>query len=397
LQASAKGKNSMSKPTKKNAGITKLGPRRYKIRVTARHPLTGKRHARQTIISNATLERARQMRQQLLEELRVELAAPPAPVVKSTTVADYSEQWLVRKARRLRPTTASAYVELLSRHVLPFLGHVELKDLNRGHVEDWVSWAEQRTTLTGRPYSHQTLKTWWRTLCTCLRDAAAEHGIPDPTNRVRPPESQVKRVYEHRALSAQQLKQLLESVKAYFPSWYPEAYICAMSGVRPSELYGITWDDVDYAESQVRLRRSVSRQRRANPPKTGVPRQIPLTRSMVKVLQQHRALLEAEGHPGLEANLVFPNVKGGYRTAPSFLNTLRRAGDAAGLPVKIGPKTLRKTFITLTALSGQDRLTIRSTVGHSSEQMTETYAWVSPEQKQQMVNEFESLVHEAGA
>lgn len=387
----------MSKPTKKNAGITKIGPRRYKIRVTARHPLTGKRHARQMVLADATLERARQARQHMLNELRDELAAPPTPVVRSITVADYSEQWLVRKARRLRPTTASAYVELLSRHVLPFLGHVELKALNRGHVEDWVAWAEGRETRTGRPYSHQTLKTWWRTLCTCLRDAAAEHGIPDPTNRVRPPESQVKRVYEHRALSAPQLKRLLEAVRAFFPGWYPETYICAMSGVRPSELYGITWEDVNYDEAEVRLRRSVSRQRRANPPKTGVPRRIPLTPAMIEVLKAHRAALEAEEHPGLEANLVFPNVKGGYRTAPSFLTTLRRAGDAAGLPVKIGPKTLRKTFITLTALSGQDRLTIRSTVGHSSEQMTETYAWVSPEQKQRMVSEFESMVSGAGA
>lgn len=111
----------------------------------------------------------------------------------------------------------------------------------------------------------------------------------------------------------------------------------------------------------------------------------------------HRRALEAEGHPGLEAGIVFPNVKGGYRIAQSFLTTLRRAGEAVGIPVKIGPKTLRKTFITLTALSGEDRLTIRSTVGHSSEQMTETYAWVSPERKQRMVVDFESMIQRAPA
>ena len=319
-----------------------------------------------------------------LEELRLELSGNPVPKQGPTLLSDYVELWIERKAKRLRLHVLHQYTDVLGKRVVPVLGHIQVEELSRAHIEAWVSWAEAQKSRHDQPYAHATLHSWWRVMVNCLRDAAAEFNCPDPIRRVKPPRSSVKNVTEQRALSAEQLKTVLASIKRHFPNWYAEVHIIAYTGMRPSELYALKWDDVDYTRKVFIQRESVDQAKDVNPPKTGVEREIGLTDKMVELLKEHRQRLLHEQHPGLKLGLVFPNNKGGYRISPSMLKILRLAAAAVHIPIRVGPKTLRKTFITLAALAGLDRLTIRANVGHCDEEMTERYAWVSADEKRRL-------------
>ncbi len=386
------------KPTRKKSnntgytGVYEIAERRWKIRVTATHPVTGRTVAKMRTLSDMTAREASVRREELAVQLQAELAEeqnrPGGPL---TTFADYVELWVEEKASKVRPSVLEAYLDILGKRVLPVLGHLPMVELRRSDIIRWVAWAEQQVSNRGQVYAQDTMHGWWRVLACCVRDMAAEYDLADPTRRVQPPKSTVRNVTEGRALSAGQLAKLLASVQRYFPEWYPEVSLLAYTGMRPSELYALHWEDVDFTARKITQRRSVSRLRVVNEPKTGACRDIAITEQMAGVLSGHRRRLMRDQHPGLEAGIVFPNVNGGYRTNAALRKTLRLCTGAAGIPIKVGPKTLRKTWITLAALAGHDRLAIRSNVGHSSEELTERYAWVSIDEKRTVVEGIEAL------
>lgn len=390
----------MTKPRRKKrtktetTGVYALGEGRWKIKVTARDPMTKTRVARQRLIEAGSLEEAVRARDEMHEELTRELLGLPSTKKKAVTVADYAEQWIEEKAARLRPGVAEHYLDVLGKRILPPLGEIPFEELTRGHVARWVAWAEAQTSSRGQQFAHDTLHSWWRVLAGFLRDGAAEFDIADPTRRVRPPRSEIRNVSELRALSAEQLKQLLVMVKRLYPRWYAEVYTMAFTGMRPSELYALKWEDVELEKKLITIRRSLDKTGAVNATKTGSPRQAAITDTMVQVLTEHRRTMLREQHEGLRSGLVFPTAGGGHRKSSSLKNVLELCRSAAKLEVKVGPKTLRKTFITLAALSGHDRLAIRANVGHCDEEMTERYAWVSPEEKLKVVKALEDLVDE---
>ena len=67
------------------------------------------------------------------------------------------------------------------------LGDVFIDALARPYIEGWVRWAEAQRKRDGQPYGHATLKGWWRVMVQFIRDVCADHGLPDPIVRVRPP------------------------------------------------------------------------------------------------------------------------------------------------------------------------------------------------------------------
>ena len=385
--------NGKKNNTTRYTGVYATGNERsWKIRATATHPVTGRTVARTKTVSDMSAREASARREVLLEQLYAELEAEQtSPEGPLTTFADYVEQWVREKATKVRPSVLAAYMDILGKRVLPVLGHFPMLELRRSDIIRWVAWAERQVSSRGQLYAQDTMHGWWRVLACCVRDMAAEFDLPDPTRRVTPPKSSVRGVTEGRALSAEQLAELLASVQRYFPDWYPEVSLLAFTGMRPSELYALTWEDVDFEARKITQRRSVSRLRVVNEPKTGAGRDIALTEQMTTVLEGHRQRLVREEHPGLEAGIVFPSVKGGYRTNAALRKTLRLCTGVAGIPIKVGPKTLRKTWITLAALAGHDRLAIRSNVGHSSEELTERYAWVSIDEKRRVVEGIEAL------
>ena len=114
----------------------------------------------------------------------------------------------------------------------------------------------------------------------------------------------------------------------------------------------------------------------------------PLSTTLIPGMQR-RALVEAR-HPGLKRGLLFPPDRGAYRSPESLHKPLARAAVAAGVPIKVGPLVLRRSFNTLMLLGDVDRIVLRSQMGHCSEEMTQRYAGVPVEAKLAAVVDLES-------
>jgi integrase len=367
----------------RHSGLYRLPDGKWLIRVYATDERTGKKREKEMTLA-ADMKELEAVAE--VHSLRARLAAGEIERAKPARVSlnDCAEQWLEAKSRRVRASTASHLADVLAKHVLPGLGDLYVDALARSDIEIWVANAERATMSKGQPYSRDTISGWWRVLKQFVRDVAAERGVPDPIVRVRPPRGRARGRRERRTLSLEQLGRLVDAVQEVAPDRCAEVLILAWTGMRPGELYALTWPDVDEARGIINIRRA-HRHGVVEETKTGDPREVALTPAMAEVLRVHRrALLEAQ-HPGLKSGLVFPSDTGGFRGPESLYKPLAAAAKKAGIEQRLGAQVLRRTFNTLLLMEGVDRVVLRSLMGHCSEEMTERYSGVSAEAKRAAV------------
>ena len=173
-------------------------------------------------------------------------------------------------------------------------------------------------------------------------------------------------------LSADQLAAFL--LEAKHSGVFEMYYIELATGLRRGELLGLKWEDIDFANQTLRVRRQVGRingEVREAPLKTkNAYRTISLGTDAVGILKQQR-----EKQPG--SSYVFPGPAGGPIAPDSVLHMLHRVLDRAGLP-EIRFHDLRHTFATLALQNGVDVKTVSGMLGHFSAGFTlDTYAHVT--------------------
>ncbi len=383
--------------SKRHPNVFRREDGRWTVKVKVRH--NGKQVFRERALpEGATEDDAAKLALELKEQVK---SPPPTPTLRqldtSRSVEDYARGWLETRCKRLKPAAAAHYETVLWEHVIPRIGHLPVSAVCRGMVESWVVWAEQqmqperrlkdgsRHSLSGRPYARDTLLAWWRPMATMLRDLAADHGLADPTTRVRPPQPRhgEEPVRETGTLSQPEVRKLLDAAKTLTPGRFPEIALMALTGMRAGEVYALHWDSVDFDKERIEVRRTMSAGVLVETTKTNKPRTVPLHPTVMEALREHRLTLVRKQHPGLRGNFVFPNDRGQPRQANSLNGPLELAAEAAGIAQKVTPQVLRRTFNTLMVLAGTDRITLRSIMGHSSEEMTQRYSGVPDAAKAQ--------------
>lgn len=377
----------VTKKKTRDVGIYRLDDGRWSLRVTSR--VDGKKvYKKKVLPADTPIARVREE----LEALRRTLAAPPPP--PRLTVQDYAKQWLEDKAARCAPSTAEILLQIVADHILPQLGHLSIDEVRREHVDRWVQAAERARRPDGELYAHETQMGWWRKLRALLRDAQADgHLAVDPCYRVKPPRRLTGWRHERRTITADELGALLAAVQKNSPERYAEVLVLAFTGLRSGELYALQWDDIGAGVLEIRRAqwRGI-----VGATKTGDPRRVPLVGEVQEALRAHRLRLVEDQHPGLASGLVFPSDTGGYRPNSALQKVFATARREAGIVSRVTPRVLRRTFNTLLALDKVDRLVLRSMMGHCDEQMTERYAGVPDEQKQQAVASLVRVVALAG-
>ena len=307
----------------------------------------------------------------------------PHPQDTSQTVEAYAKRWLSIRVGKLKPSTATTYEICIAHHILPRLGFLPCSAVTRAAVESWTVWAQDQTRADGALYSHDTLRQWWRVLCTLLKDMAADLSLVDPTTRVSPPghpEAEPKR--ELRTLDEELVGRLLAAAREHTPRRYAEIACLTLGGMRPGELYGLKWDCVDLGKGQVVLRRAISKGKMTETTKTKKKRTVPLHPHLVELLTAHRrAQLEKQDQRALASGLVFPSRVG----TPCTPNSLDKAFDKLmkklDIGADIGNQVLRRSFNTNMVRAGVDRIVLRSIMGHTTEALTARYYGASEADK----------------
>lgn len=332
-------------------------------------------------------EHASALRVELIAELQEGRA--PATAAARMTLSASAKSWLALHAPTVDPGTAETYAAALVRICGDpgdpnSLGLLWSDELRADDVQAWVN----RATAEG--YAAATVAGWFRVLRTLVRARRREFSAElreDLDGRAvkLPAESPA----EEYAPTNDQVREFLRHMELHHAEFYAFARWKVGTGLRGAHLAALRWDDIDREARVVRPARKVYRGRvGVITSKKPAPRRLPITVEMLRVIDEHRARLLREQHPGLAEGWVFPARRAGRgkdRIGPMPAGAVAEAwassSRAAGIdPARWTPHGARGTWYDL-ARGEVDALVARSITAHSDERMRADYSTVGIEEQ----------------
>ncbi|MFU0533517.1 site-specific tyrosine recombinase [Gardnerella pickettii] len=158
------------------------------------------------------------------------------------------------------------------------------------------------------------------------------------------------------------------------------------TGARVSEAVGLKFEDIDLAESVVRLSGKGQKQRL-----------VPIGKCAVSALRDYldkaRPILESRAQKSQAAaksqvnsssksansHIIFLNKRGKSLSRQSAWEAISHAGKMAKIGKELHPHTLRHSFATHLISGGADVRTVQELLGHASVTTTQIYTHISPD------------------
>ncbi|WP_158595428.1 site-specific integrase [Galactobacter caseinivorans] len=181
-----------------------------------------------------------------LSEVREQIRLGTWTDDRRTTVGEYLDRWLARRADGLKTTTLDTYRGHVEKFIRPELGAVRIKELRPGHI-----YAMLDVVAQGR--SAASVHRVRATLRSALASAVRERLISwNPARDLEMPREERSRVtpWEPRETVA-----FLDSVAG--DRLAPYFHLVAYLGLRRGEALGLSWDDVDLVRRTITIRQSI--------------------------------------------------------------------------------------------------------------------------------------------
>jgi integrase len=287
----------------------------------------------------------------------------------SITVAEAGELWLARGAAAGLERSSLLTASIRIRHINRLLGNWRLADLTAPVIE---SWRDEMVEAVGRRYAAAILNSLKGVLAEAQRRGLAFHN-PALATRVKIGARDKERLEIGRGIpSAAEVNAILNAASG---RWRPVLTTAAYTGMRASELRGLTWDAVDLPNRVIHVWQRADAWGTLGAPKSAAGRRdIPLHTPVVSVLREWRV-----ASPFGPAGLVFcatqlPN-RGNALGHATLWWAFREIQKAAGVVTADGrPKyrfhTLRHFFASAGIAAGFPPKRLQELMGHSSISMT---------------------------
>jgi integrase len=315
----------------------------------------------------------------------------PEPSAGKLTLAEHAAEWLEKKRGRVGEQTFVNYASVLNVHVLPTLGHLELRRVMRKTLDDFVTdWSaggpmfEERVRLAQereraradaeqrdpRPIrlgrSPKTISNAIVVLSAMFKDAVKwDRLAASPAAALERPRDDRAPEDRMRPLDAAGLRALVDAAEGQLARAL--LLTAAMTGMRRGELLGLRWRDVDYTNRRVWVRRSIGLGGVVKEPKTRRSvRAIALPRMVADELEAH---WKASTFRAAD-DYVFASSTG---TPLDARNMIREVFEPALRSAKLAPvrfHDLRHSYASVLIEQGAHPKVISDQLGHASVQIT---------------------------
>jgi integrase len=319
----------------------------------------GKRH-------NRTFKTRREADAWLLtvrSEVRDGLHTPDAD---SITIAEAAALWLTYcDGEGCEAGSLRTYGQYCRLYIGPLLGKQKLSRLNAPLVQ---AFRDKLLTMTSRNRAKAALSALKGILADAQRRGYVAQNVALPVKIER-------NTRDNRPLgigvdvpTKAEIQALLQHASDRFR---PRLITLIFTGLRASELRGLTWSHVDFADRRIRVRQRADWEGSIGRPKSRRGnREIPMSPLLINTLREWKLAC-----PATAGDLVFPGQKGRPINHASlqlaFEETQRAAGvvDAAAEP-KYTPHSLRHFFASWGIEQGFSPKRLQELLGHGSIKMT---------------------------
>ena len=331
-----------------------------------------------------------------LAEKRAEIAQGTSITETDLTVEQWGWEWMKTfKAGKMKHSTLDNYESDFRLHVVPFIGNVKLKDLTTLMVQ------RVYILLEKEGLSPKSIRNVHGML----------HGMLDKAMKmdlIRKNVSQnceLPRIQQHEMhpLTKEEMGMFMKLAKD--DEYYLMMRFDFFTGLRESELIGLTWDCVDFEKHTLRVYRQFVRiasgvdkgKMMYTPLKNGKERTITLTTTAMTVLQeakrkQSAQRLRAGSSWHNEYNMIFTRANGMFVRFKTLYVHFKDIVKDMGRP-EVRFHDVRHTYATLSLQSNVDPKTLSEALGHATVAFTlDVYGHSNSDMRQQAADQLELLI-----
>ena len=304
------------------------------------------------------------------------------------TLGEWLDKWLDEyMIFTIRESTLDSYRAMVKNQVKPFIGGKQIASLTTADMQKFYNKIKKEGRVRPHPIHGKTLadsmvRGVHMMLHEALDTAVKERLIAkNPTNGTTVPKCNYP---EKQILGDSQLETFLEAINGeeYWDAFF---YVEVMTGLRRGEICGLKWQDINFEENKLQVKRSVSVKKGGGvsigetKTETGV-RSILMPPSVADVLQNRKQTAITEW---VFPNFMHPEQPISPATAYRKLKIILKH---AGLPL-IRFHDLRHTFATHATHGGVDPKTLAGILGHTNASFTlDTYTHVTSDMQKAASN-----------
>lgn len=335
---------------------------------TGRDPGTGKQIQRS--FTGKTQKEVREKMQAAVVEVNQGTYTAP----QKMTVGQWLDVWAADYLGALKPCTVRTYQGAVKNHIAPRLGAVRLSDLRPHMVQEFINALE---------LAPGSVRLVYQVLHTALEKAVDLNYIPrNPSARCELPRRDRKEIHP---LDDGQMVALLEAAKG--TPLENLITLALFTGLRQSELLGLTWDAVDFYRGAIHVDKQLARtEHRAGglfaSPKSGKGRVVMAAASAMTALKRQRrrqSEMQLKAGPLWDNphRLIFTTAQGGPLDQRTVDYQFQRIVAAAGLE-GVRFHDTRHTYAVNAIRAGDDIKTVQGNLGHASASFTlDVYGHIS--------------------
>ena len=295
------------------------------------------------------------------------------------TLGEWLDKWLDEyMIFTIRESTLDSYRGMVKNQVKPFIGNKQLASLTTADIQKFYNKIKKEGRVREHPVHGKTLAdSMVRSVHMMLHEAldmAVKERLlaKNPTNGTTIPKCNYP---EKQILGDNQLETFLEAIRGQ-EYWCDFFYMEVMTGLRRGEICGLKWQDIDFEENKLQVKRSVSVKKGGGvnigetKTETGV-RCIEMPPSVAELLKNRKQTAITEWVFPAFLNPEQPiHPQAAYRKLKVILKN-------AELPL-IRFHDLRHTFATHATQGGVDPKTLAGILGHTNASFTlDTYTHVT--------------------
>ncbi len=302
------------------------------------------------------------------------------------TVDECFQIWADNREQLVRPNTIRNYRERYERNIKSEIGRIRMIDVKPHHCQSVLN------SMAAQEYKGSTIRQTLNTMVTFFWWAFENQYInrtPVTKNGVKMPKPVEKKID---FFTVEEERQFISMAKDY--AYYQQFRLVLETGLRTSELIGLTWDCVDLSNREIRIEKTLEyrysrKMWQWGPVKTKQGnRTIKLTDKAYEIL---KALKDTpskvnENTPDEFKNVVFLNRTGFPTKNSTYDSALAKRCEKAEVK-KLSMHDLRHTFATRFCEISTDYKRLSRMLGHSSIKITvDTYVHETNESIEEVTN-----------
>lgn len=318
---------------------------------------------------------------------------------KSTeTYQEVYDLWITQYEKTVEESTFVKTVGYFKNHILPSMGNYRIEKITiaicQKHYNEWASKVKKARTI--KSYAKKVL------------DFAIVHGFIQ-TNPFTHVETKVKKAFTESGedenenfYTKEELILFLEKAKDHLNyKAYALFRLIAYTGMRKSEALALTWNDVNFVESELTINKAIGRGKQTQlylkTTKTGKPRMIKLDETTLSILKEWNKLQKQQyiqfGINTLKKNqLMFSNTKNDFIQPGQVQKWMYSVQNKYTLK-KVTPHGLRHTHCSLLFEAGASIKEVQDRLGHSDVKTTlDIYTHVTKKAKEGAIQKFVSYL-----